>query len=104
MSRFPFGRHAEVGVVGRDPLDQLALPALAGDDRLRLEHRLAGVERERALVLAVGVALGAAGLDQRDDVVREIDRLSRRGSSPHSHHRDVKKTINTPARPRTGRS
>ncbi len=61
VSRRPLRGHPEVGVVGRDPLDQLALAALAGDDGLRLEHRLARVERERALVFAVGVALGAIG-------------------------------------------
>src|SRR5262249_42785772 len=40
---------------------------------LRLEHCLAGVERERALGLAVGVAFGAMGLDQRDDIMGEVD-------------------------------
>src|SRR5207237_3389030 len=43
---------------------------------LRLEHRLGRVERERALVLAVSVALGTTRLDERGDVVREVDFLS----------------------------
>src|SRR5207302_6294173 len=54
--------------------EQFALPALAGDGGLRLEQRLARVEGDAALVLAGGVALGAAGLQQRDDLVREVDR------------------------------
>src|SRR6185437_16580447 len=58
-----------------------------GDDRLGLEHSLARIERERALVLAVGVALGAAGLDHRDDVVREVDWLAARPVSPRHRRR-----------------
>src|SRR5262249_5781464 len=63
-------------------VDQLAGGALAGHDHLGPEQVRAGVERERALVLAVGVALGAAGLQDRQDVVGKIDLLwrIRRGS------------------------
>src|SRR5262245_55277971 len=57
--------HADGGVGAADTAIDLALAALAGDDVFRPDDRFAAVEGERAFVGAVGVALGAAGLEQR---------------------------------------
>ena len=73
--RVALGRHALLRVLVRDTTDQFARPALARDDGPGLEKGLARVHRHRALVLAVGVALGAARLDDGHDVVGEINRL-----------------------------
>ncbi len=67
------GRHALVGVVRGDAFEDLAVAALAGHDGFGVQDGLARVERERTLVLAVGVALGTARLDQGDDLVCEVD-------------------------------
>src|SRR5207249_2823760 len=75
--RVALGRHALVLVGAAHAADQFALGALAGNDDLGLEDVLARVEREGSLVLAAGVTLGTARLEQWNDVVSEVDLLRR---------------------------
>ena len=71
--RFALVRHALVGIVAGDPADQFAVGTFAGDDGFFLQHIFTRIERKGAFVFSGRVALGAAGLEQRHDVVREID-------------------------------
>src|SRR5207248_10920148 len=69
------GRHAFLRVGVRHTDDHQSLAALARNDGFRFDQYRAGVERDPTLVLAVGMALGVAGLEERQNVMREIDRV-----------------------------
>ena len=75
------GRHAQIGVVALDPVDQLALVRLAGHDRhaaaLELgEGPFLGVEPQPGLaLLIVGAVAGEAIVrEDRPDIAREVHR------------------------------
>ena len=71
------GGHPQVGVGGRDPLQQFALGRFAGDHALaRLsagKQAGPGVEREAAFFLVGDVALGTVLLEDRHDFMGKID-------------------------------
>ena len=75
----PFLRHQTVGFQTGHEMDQVAFPAVAGDDGLAgirfAKEQRAVVEAEAALVVAAAVALEALLLEDGLDVADEVDRF-----------------------------
>ena len=77
-------RHPQIGIGLGDELEEIGFRRLARGRRFVLKEKLARVEREAALGLFATVACGAMLLQDRDDLVDEIDL----GLNEHGGHAD----------------
>ena len=89
------GRHLHLGIRGGYQLEKIRFLHVARLGHLAIEEGLAGIDRESALGLVSAVARDAMLPQDRDDLVRKIDRLGMHGSATTGQQEDDQKCPKT---------